>query len=69
MRCSAAQVVRAMGNASGRRIKGSDSKAGEDGDGLSFEASKARVCLDDFVLLKTVGKGSFGKVIQVPAPC
>jgi len=26
---------------------------------------KHKVCLDDFVLMKTVGKGSFGKVIQV----
>jgi len=29
------------------------------------ESKKARVGLDDFVLMKTVGKGSFGKVIQV----
>lgn len=57
-----------MGNASQRRIKGagSDSKTTtEDMEGASEFASKTRVCLDDFVLLTTVGKGSFGKVVQV----
>lgn len=32
---------------------------------LAESERKTKVCLDDFVLLKTVGKGSFGKVIQV----
>jgi len=56
-----------MGNASGRRKGASDSKlGGDDGDGTSEAASRPiKVCLDDFVLLKTVGKGSFGKVVQV----
>jgi|TARA_B110000208_G_scaffold41439_1_gene54877 serum/glucocorticoid-regulated kinase 2 len=33
-------------------------------DGAS-KAAQSKVCLDDFVLLKTVGKGSFGKVMLV----
>jgi len=32
---------------------------------LETSSTKKKVGLDDFVLLKTVGKGSFGKVIQV----
>jgi hypothetical protein len=61
----------AMGNATSRRGKGgSDSKmGGEDGEGDgALSKPIARVCLDDFVLLKTVGKGSFGKVVQVRQP-
>lgn len=41
-------------------------KAAEEmGSQVNENAKKYKVGLDDFVLLKTVGKGSFGKVIQV----
>ena len=44
----------------------------EGDDGASAGTPVKKACLEDFVLLKTVGKGSFGKVVQVNSavdPC
>ena len=48
------------GGAGGAGDKGSEKKASR-----PSMVAKKKVSLEDFVLLTTVGKGSFGKVIQV----
>jgi hypothetical protein len=39
----------------------------EEGLAVAKPVAARRAVLDDFVLLKTVGKGSFGKVVMVRA--
>ena len=60
---TAGHAVPAVGADEGKVAEGQQTASGERMKRLSTLAQKAT--LEDFVLLKTVGKGSFGKVVQV----
>ena len=59
------------GKAPGNRGAGSKAESkqgggdGGGGSGKKGAGGTKRACLEDFLLMKTVGKGSFGKVVQV----